>query len=85
MQSASIYFSIINIKSGFVRINYYRNKDTFKLTPKLTPTIIPVTPTGTKSPEEVDGTKKVPAAEAAAVAMTIVETTQSLNICLKGK
>ena len=44
-----------------------------------------VTPTGTKSPEEVDGAKEAPATEAAAVAEAIAETTQSLNIRLKGK
>ena len=38
-----------------------------------------ITPTGTDSPEEVDEAKEDPAAEAAA----IMETTQTLNICLK--
>ena len=51
----------------------------------LTPTMAPVTPTGTKSPEEVDRAKEALAAEAAAVTETIVETTQLLDICLKGK
>ena len=32
IHSATRYFSIINIESGFVRGNYYRNKDTYKLT-----------------------------------------------------
>ena len=32
MHSTTRYFSIINIGSGFVRGNYYRNKDTYKLT-----------------------------------------------------
>ena len=41
----------------------------------------PVTPTGTKSPKEVEGAKEAPGAEAKAVAVT----TQSLNICLKEK
>ena len=42
----------------------------------------PVTPTGTKSPEEVDGAEEAPVAEGAE---SIGETTQSLNICLKEK
>ena len=33
--------------------------------------MVPVIPTGTKSPEEVDGAEEAPAAEAAAVAVTI--------------
>ena len=44
-----------------------------------------VTPTGTKSPKEVDGTKEAPVADATAVAEEIAETTQSLDISLKGK
>ena len=51
----------------------------------LTPTLGPVTPTGTKSPEKVNGVKEAPAAEAAAVAEAITETTQLLKICLKEK
>ena len=51
----------------------------------LTPTLALVTPIGTKSPEEVDRVEETPVAEAAAVADAIMETTQSLNICLKGK
>ena len=42
--------------------------------------MVPVTPTGTKSLEEVDGAKEALAAEAAAVAEVVAETTQSLNI-----
>jgi len=54
---------------------------------KQTPTLIlvPVTPTRTKSSEEVDRAEEVPAVEAAAVAEAIEETTQLLNIRLKGK
>ena len=40
--------------------------------------------TGTKSPEEVDRAKEAPVADATAVAVTIAETTQLLNIHLKG-
>ena len=46
----------------------------------LTPTLAPVTPTGTKSPEEVDRAKEALAAETAAVPQAIRATTQSLNI-----
>mmetsp|Transcript_51994 Transcript_51994/g.58075 ORF Transcript_51994/g.58075 Transcript_51994/m.58075 type:complete len:100 (-) Transcript_51994:52-351(-) len=45
--------------------------------------MVPVIPTGTKSPEEADGAKETPSVEAAAVAVTIAETTQSLNTNLK--
>ena len=44
-----------------------------------------VTPTGTKSPEEVDGATEAPMAEAMAVAEVIVETAKLLNIHLKEK
>ena len=44
-----------------------------------------VTPTGTKSQEEEDGAEEALTAEAMAVVVTISETTQSRNICLKGK
>ena len=47
--------------------------------------MVPVIPTETKSLEGVDGAKESPAAEATAVAEAIVETIQSLNICLKEK
>ena len=47
--------------------------------------MVPVIPTGTKSPEKVDGTKEAPGAEAAAVAVTISETTQLLYIHLREK
>ena len=43
----------------------------------------PVTPTGTKSSEEVGEATETPAAEATSVAESIVKTTQSLNIRLK--
>ena len=39
----------------------------------------------TKSLEEMEGAKEAPVTEAAAVSELIAETTQSLNICLKGK
>ena len=51
----------------------------------LIPAMAQVTPTRTNSPEEVDGAKEAPVAEAAAVAVMITETTQSLNIRLKEK
>ena len=44
-----------------------------------------VTPTRTKSPEEVDRGKEALAVEAAAVAEVIAEIVQLLNICLKKK
>ena len=37
--------------------------------------MVPVVPTGTKSPDKVDGAKEAPAAEAAEVAEAMVETT----------
>ena len=39
----------------------------------------------TKSSEEVDRAEKAPGLETAAVVKPIAETTQSLNICWKGK
>ena len=51
----------------------------------LTPTMVPVIPTGTKSPEDVDRAKEALVAEGAVVAVTIAETTQLLDIHLKGK
>ena len=42
-------------------------------------------PTRTKSLEDVDKAKEAPVAKAAVVAVTIVETTRSLNIHLKEK
>ena len=45
----------------------------------------PVTPTEIKSPEEEDGDEEAPAAEAAAVAEAMTETTQSLNNQLEKK
>ena len=50
-----------------------------------TPIMAPVTPIGTKSPEEVDGAEEALVVDAPAVMEAIVETTQLLNICLKGK
>ena len=44
-----------------------------------------VTPTGTKSLEEVDRAEKALVAEAAVVVVIIVETTQLLKIRLKEK
>ena len=41
--------------------------------------------TGTISSEEVDGAKEASTVEAAVVNITIAETTQLLNICLKEK
>ena len=45
--------------------------------------MVQVIPTGIKSPKEVDGAKEALALEAAAVAVTIAETAQSLNMHLK--
>ena len=53
----------------------------------LTPTMVPVITTGTKSLEEVDGTKEALAAEAAEVAevaVTIAEITKLLTNRLEG-
>ena len=96
--SASIYFSIINLGSGFARGNHYQNKDTFeKLDPyntklllsclKQTLTLVlgPVTPTGAITPEEADGAKEAMSAEAAAVVETITEIAQLLDIHLMEK
>ena len=48
--------------------------------------MVPVIPTGIKSAEEVDKAEEVPAAEAAAITVTVAETTRSLiNIHLKEK
>ena len=47
--------------------------------------MVPITPTGTKTPEEVDGDKEALTVETTAVAVTITETAQLLNICLKEK
>ena len=47
--------------------------------------MVPIIPTGTKSLEEVNGAKEATVEEVAAFVVTIEETTQSLNICLKGK
>ena len=44
-----------------------------------------VIPTGTKSYEEVNQVKDALVEEAAAVTVMITETTQSLNVHLKGK
>ena len=47
--------------------------------------MVPVIQTGTKSPEEVDEAKEAPTAEAAAITVTVAETTRSLNIHWKEK
>ena len=87
---------MINIGPGFVRGNYYCNKDTYKLNIdlyntklilsclKLTPTPTMVR-TRTRSPEEMDGAKEDPAVVAGAIAMTVAETTRLQNIHLKEK
>ena len=47
--------------------------------------MVPITPTGTKSPDEVDGAKEALVVEAAAVAVTITETTQLLKYLFEEK
>ena len=49
----------------------------------LSLTMVPVIPTGSIYPEEVDRVKEILATEATGIAVTIAETTQSLNIHLK--
>ena len=78
MHSATRYFSKINIESGFVRGNYYRNQDTYNSKfisscSKLTPTPLMVRTT-TRSPEEVDGAKEGPVAVAVEITVTVGET-----------
>ena len=47
--------------------------------------MVQVIPTGTNPLEKVDRAKEAAAAEAAVIAVMIAETTQLLNIYLKGK
>ena len=49
----------------------------------LTPTLGPITPTGTKTPEETDRTKEALATKALAVVDATGEITQSLDIYMK--
>ena len=51
----------------------------------LTPTMVPVSPTGTRSLEEVDRAEEALAVEDVAIAVKVLETSKLLNIYLKEK